>query len=95
MPTTHASDQPPADAVKLRIRTENNQKQIKLTLLPTDTLAAVYKYIRPHLLQEKNQPGKTLELYTSFPKKVFPEQMTGTLKELGLAPTCALNVRFV
>lgn len=62
-------------------------------MLNSDTLATVYKYLKP--LVHEISPGKQFELYTSFPKKSYPEQMLGTLKELGLVPTCALVVKYV
>jgi len=86
---THASELPAgSDIVKLRIRTES--KQFVLTLLPNDTLPTVYKYVKQHV---PNHLNKQLELFTSFPKKSYPETMLGSLKDLGLVPSCALNVR--
>ncbi len=77
--------------VRLRIRTENGLRQIMLTMLPTDTLPAVYKYVKPYI----ENTGKKFELYTNFPVKAYGEQMAGTLKELGLAPSCVLIVKLV
>lgn len=62
-----------------------------LTMLPTDSLPAVYKYVKPYI----ENPGKKFELYTNFPVKGYGEQMAGTLKELGLAPSCVLIVKLV
>ena len=63
-----------------------------MTLLPTDTLQTVYKYVKANL---EILSGRKFELYTSFPKKTMPESLPGTLKELGLAPTCVLVARSV
>lgn len=86
---THASELPAgSEIVKLRIRTES--KQFVLTLLPSDTLPVVYKYVKQNVANHLN---KHLELFTSFPKKSYPESMAGSLKDLGLVPSCALNVK--
>ena len=76
---------------RLRIRTETGLRQIILTLLPTDTLSVVYKYVKPYI----ENAGKKFELYTNFPVKGYAESLTGTLKELGLAPSCVLIVKLV
>ena len=75
--------------VRLRVRTETGGRQIMLTLLPTDTMPVVYKYVKPYI----ENVGKKFELYTNFPVKAYGEALTGTLKELGLAPSCALIVK--
>ncbi len=62
MPKTHV--QPDAtEVVKLRVRTENGQRNIMLTLLPTDNLKMVYKYVCPYI-ETKN---KEFTLFTNFP----------------------------
>ena len=90
MPKTHV----PADAtdiVKLRIRTENGQRNIMLTLLPTDTLKTVYKFVTPYI----ETKGKEFNLWTNFPAKSYDLKLAGTLKELGLAPSCVLIVKLL
>lgn len=79
-----------ADIVNLRIRSETGKHTILLKMLATDTIAQVYKYMRPYL-----EGGKAtkFELRTSFPNKSYPENDTKTLKELGLAPSSALIAR--
>lgn len=62
-----------------------------LTMLPTDTLPDVYKYVNPYI----ENVGKKFELYTNFPVKAYGEKLIGTLKELGLAPSCALIVKLL
>lgn len=79
------------DAVRLRIRTENGLRQILLNLLPTDKLSVVYSFVRPYI----ENKGKAFELCTNFPKKAYSEHLTGTLKDLGLAPSCVLIVKLV
>jgi hypothetical protein len=54
-------------------------------------MAEVYKYVKPYI----ENKGKAFELYTNFPLKAYGESLTGTLKELGLAPTCVLIVKLV
>lgn len=63
-----------------------------LHLLPSDDLKTVYKYVKQYI---DNPQMKQVELYTSFPKKAFPETLSGNLKELGLAPNCALVAKLV
>jgi len=90
VPKTHV----PTDAtevVKLRVRTENGQRNIMLTLLPTDNLKMVYKYVRPYV-ETKN---KEFTLFTNFPQKAYGEKLEGSLKELGLAPSCVLIVKLI
>lgn len=89
-PKTHVPEGYTDAVVRLRIRNENG-RQIMLTLLPTDTLPTVYKYVKPYI----ENVGKKFELYTNFPKKSYHETMPGTLKEVGLAPSCALIVRLI
>lgn len=62
-----------------------------LTMLPTDSLPDVYNYVKPYI----ENVGKKFELYTNFPVKAYGEQLAGTLKDLGLAPSCALIVKLV
>jgi hypothetical protein len=94
-PKTHASDLSASEIVKLRVRADTHNQKVKnimLRLLPSDNLTTVYKYVKQYI----NNPNlKGVELFTSFPKKSYPESMTGTLKELGLAPTCALVAKLV
>ena len=81
--------------MKLRVRADTHNQKVKnimLHLLPSDNLTTVYKYVKQYI----NNPNlKGVELFTSFPKKSYPESMSGTLKELGLAPTCALVAKLV
>ena len=42
-----------------------------LTLLPTDTMSAVYKYVKPYI----ENVGKKFELYTNFPVKAYGENL--------------------
>lgn len=88
VPKTHV---PPdcETVVKLRIRTETGGRNIMLTMLPYDTIAMVYKYVKPYV-EEK---GKKFVLATNFPAKTYQEAAEGTLKELGLAPSCVMIVK--
>lgn len=90
VPKTHVPEGAES-IVRLRVRTENGGRQIMLTLLPTDSLPDVYKYVKPYI----ENVGKKFELYTNFPVKAYAESLPGTLKELGLAPSCALIVKLV
>ena len=62
VPKTHVLPDA-TEVVKLRVRTENGQRNIMLTLLPTDILKMVYKYVRPYI-ETKN---KEFTLFTNFP----------------------------
>ena len=53
-------------------------------------MSAVYAAVRPYLENKAN--AKTFELRTNFPNRAYIEIETKTLKELGLAPSCALVV---
>lgn len=79
------------DVVRLRVRTEEGKRQIMLTLLPTQTLPEVYEHVKPYI----ENKGKAFELYTNFPKKAYGEKLEGNLKDLGLAPSCALIVKLL
>lgn len=88
MPETHVPEDYTDQVVRLRVRTEEGG-QIVLRLLPDDTMKEVYKYVKPYI----ENKGKKFELFTNFPKKAYGEELTGTLKDLGLAPSCALIVK--
>ena len=62
-----------------------------LTLLPTDNLKMVYKFVRPYI----ETKGKEFSLWTNFPSKAYDEKLDGSLKELGLAPSCVLIVKLL
>lgn len=51
----------------------------------------MYKYVKPYI----GQKGAKFELMTNFPLKTYAESLPGTLKELGLAPSCVLTVKLV
>lgn len=88
MPETHVPEDYAEAVVRLRVRTEDGG-QIVLRLLPEDTMKEVYKYVKPYV----DYKGKKFELFTNFPKKAYGEELKGTLKDLGLAPSCALIVK--
>jgi hypothetical protein len=60
----------PSEIVNLRIRSETGKHTILIKLLASDTIAIVYKYVRPYL-----EGGKLtkFELRTSFPNKHYEE----------------------
>lgn len=91
VPKTHVPPDCTEPLVKLRIRSENGQRNIMLTLLQTDTLTAVYKYVRPYV----EAKGKSFELCTSFPSKSYAESLQGSLKDLGLAPSAVMIVKLL
>ena len=93
-PETHVKEDQvePANIVNLRIRTETGKKTILLKLLVTDPIAKVYQYVRPYIEGAK---GTHFELRTNFPNKSYRELDEKTLKEHGLAPSCALIVRAI
>ena len=76
----------------MRVRTETGKKTIMLKLLVSDPIAKVYKYVRPYIEGAK---GSHFELRTNFPNKSYRELDEKTLKEHGLAPSCALIVRAI
>lgn len=84
VPKTHVPEGA-TSVVKLRIRSDGGN--IMLSLLPTDSVSAVYKYVRPYM------EGKKFELCTNFPAKVYEESVSGSLKDLGLAPSCVMIVK--
>ena len=90
VPKTHVPEGAES-IVKLRIRTENGLSNIMLTLLPTDTISMVYKYVKPYI----EAKGEAFSLCTNFPAKIYTEKVTGTLKELGLAPSCVMVVKLL
>lgn len=55
-----------------------------------DLIAIVYKAVRPYL--ENGENAKKFVLRTNFPTKAYDERDSKTLKELGLAPSCALVI---
>ena len=73
----------------LVIRKQTGKRNIILKLLITDSIAMVYKYVRPYT------EGKNIkfELRTTFPNKAYSEDDPKNLKELGLAPSSALIIR--
>ena len=48
----------------------------------------VYKAVRPYIEKE----DANFVVRTTFPNKAYLETETKTLKELGLAPSCALVI---
>ena len=83
----HAS----SDIVTLRIRTETGKKNLIIKLLISDKMSSVYAAARPYLENKAN--AKNFELRTNFPNRPYLEGDAKNLKELGLAPSCALVVR--
>lgn len=79
-----------SDIVTLRIRTETGKRNLIIKLLITDKMSSVYAATRPYLENKAN--AKTFELRTNFPNRPYLEGDAKTLKELGLAPSCALVV---
>jgi len=80
---------PSEDLVTLRVRTETGKRTVLLTLLTTDTIDKVYKFVGPYLEGGKNA---RIELRTNFPRRSYAAADPKNLKELGLAPSCALIV---
>ena len=83
-------DETSAEVVTLRVRTETGKRTILVKLSQSDPIAKVYKYVRPYA-----EEGKTakFELRTNFPNKAYVESDSKSLKELGLAPSCALIMK--
>lgn len=90
-PETHVPKETTEPVVRMRIRTEGGARQIILRLLQSDPITEVYKYVRPYI----EKKGAKFELQTNFPLKSYAETLPGTLKELGLAPSCVLMVKLV
>lgn len=78
----------PGEIVTLRIRTETGKHTLIVKLLVTDKIASVYKAVRPYI--ENRDHSNKFVVRTNFPNKVYDEVDPRTLKELGLAPSCAL-----
>lgn len=75
----------------LRVRTETGKRTLIVKLLPNDKMAAVYIAVRPYM----ESKSKRFELRTNFPNRSYLESDTKNLKELGLAPSCALVVHLI
>ena len=78
------------EVVSLRVRTETGKRTILVKLGQSDPIAKVYKYVRPYA--EEGNKAK-FELRTNFPNKAYVESDKKSLKELGLAPSCALIMK--
>lgn len=88
---THVrADADPSTVVSLRVRTETGKRNVIVKMFATDTIAAVYDYIRNHI---EGDDATVFELRTNFPNKAYRKEDPKTLKELGLAPSSALIVR--
>lgn len=74
----------------MRVRTETGKRTLIVKLLATDLMRKVYKAVRPYLENPKN--GGLFELRSNFPNRAYTEIEEKNLKELGLAPSCALIV---
>lgn len=90
MQTDLDEDSSETEIVSLRVRTETGKRTILVKLKQSDPIAKVYKYVRPYA-----EEGKTsrFELRTNFPNKAYAEKESKSLKELGLAPSCALIMK--
>ena len=77
----------PADIVNLRIRTESGKRSLLLKMLATDTIDKIYE-----LVEQYSESGdiEKFEIRTNFPRRNYLMNEMKTLKELGLAPSCAL-----
>jgi hypothetical protein len=78
----------PADIVTLRIRTETGKHTLIVKMTISDKMSSVYKAVRPYI--EKREFAQKFVVRTNFPNKVYDEVDPRNLKELGLAPSCAL-----
>ena len=78
----------PAEIVTLRIRTETGKHTLIVKLTIGDKMNSVYKAVRPYI--EKREFAQRFVVRTNFPNKVYDEIDPRNLKELGLAPSCAL-----
>ena len=83
-----AQDSP--DGVTLRLRTETGKRTLIVKMFPTDRIKVVYEAVRPYLEDSSN--SRRIVLRSNFPQRAFLESETKTLKELGLAPSCALII---
>ena len=79
---------PPGELVTLRIRTETGKHTLIVKLTITDKMITVYKAVRPYI--ENRDFAHKFVVRTNFPNKVYDEVDPRSLKELGLAPSCAL-----
>jgi len=83
-----AQDAP--DSVTLRLRTETGKRTLIVKMLPGDRIKSVYEAVRPYLEDTSN--SRRIVLRSNFPQRAFLESETKTLKEFGLAPSCALII---
>ncbi len=79
------------EIVTLRVRTETGKRTLIIKLNATDKMKEVYKAVRPYI--ENQEASKKFIVRTNFPNKVYLENDQKNLKELGLAPSCALVIQ--
>jgi hypothetical protein len=77
-----------SDIVTLRIRSETGKLTLIVKLTVSDKMSIVYKAVRPYI--ENREYANKFVVRTNFPNKAYDELDPRNLKELGLAPSCAL-----
>lgn len=80
---------PANEIVTLRVRTETGKRTLIMKLLTTDTIEQVYKLVKPYI-ESRDQ---VFVVRTNFPNRAYQRSEPKTLKELGLAPSCALIIQ--
>lgn len=78
----------PSDIVTLRVRTETGKRTLILKFTKLDKVAEIYKAVRPYLENRENK----FVIRTNFPNRAYEEGDSRTLKECGMAPSCALVI---
>ena len=76
------------EIVTLRVRTETGKHTLIVKMTIQDKMLAVYKAVRPYI--ENREYSHRFVVRTNFPNKVYDEVDPRNLKEMGLAPSCAL-----
>ena len=76
------------EIVTLRVRTETGKHTLIVKMTIQDKMIGVYKVVRPYI--ENRDFSHKFVVRTNFPNKVYDEADPRNLKELGLAPSCAL-----
>ncbi|TNV79330.1 hypothetical protein FGO68_gene11922 [Halteria grandinella] len=81
----------PSSIVTMRVRTETGKRTLIVKLLITDKIEALYQAIIPYLENRENR--HRIVVRTNFPSKAYQRGEQKNLKELGLAPSCALVIQ--
>jgi len=75
----------------LRVRSETGKRTLIVKVLVSDQIILIYKLVKPYL----ENKDKAFKLRTNFPNKAYEQNEDKNLKELGLAPSCALVVQSI